>query len=123
MASQIAFGERNALSFQIYGEIGALHWTFDQADMLKLVKGGDTFLLTPMSAGLVTAAPLPPGIGNGLIAPFAILYRDFAAAAAGQEGLIDDVLPGIEAGVRSMRFVETAVSATAAGAGWTPLPS
>lgn len=121
LASQIAFGERNALSFQVYGDKGALHWAFDQADLLKLVRGGEAFTLTPMSPGLLTAAPLPPGIGNGLIAPFAVLYRDFAAACAGKDGLIDDALPGIEAGVRSMRFIETAVASSAAGKGWTRL--
>jgi predicted dehydrogenase len=121
MASQIAFGERNAVSFQIYGDAGAVHWAFDQADMLKLVKGGEVQILSPMSPGLLTRAPLPPAIGNGLITPFALLYRDFAAACAGDRALVDDVLPGIEAGVRSMRFVERAVKGSAARSGWTTL--
>lgn len=121
IASQIAFGERNALSFQIYGDRGALHWHFDQADMLRLVRGGDTNLLTPGSAGLLAVTPVPRGIGNGLIAPFAILYRDFAEACAGKPELIDSVLPDIEAGVRSMRFVERAVASSAVGAGWVTL--
>jgi predicted dehydrogenase len=121
VASQIAFGERNELSFSIYGDAGAVHWNFAQADMLRLVRGGEASLLTPMSPGLLTRVSLPRGIGNGLIAPFATLYGDFAAACAGNEALIDDVLPGIEAGVRSMRFVERAIESSAANAGWVTL--
>ncbi|MFC4311909.1 Gfo/Idh/MocA family protein [Steroidobacter flavus] len=121
MASQVAFGERNGLSLQIYGDAGALHWSYDQPDALHLVKGGSREVLGPLSANLRVRVPLAPGIGNGLIAPFSVLYRDFASAIAGNRALLDGDLPGIEAGVRSMRFVETAVAASAARAGWTAL--
>ena len=119
VASQVAFGERNSVSVQVFGDAGALHWTFERADELRWVHGGTNELLTPMSPDLITREPLPPGIGNGLITPFAILYRDLAKVIAGEAGLLDKTLPGIEAGVRSMKFIERVVQSSAAGAGWT----
>lgn len=121
MASQVAFGERNGLSLQLYGDAGAIHWSYDQPDVLKLTKGDTRELLGPLSPGLLTRVPLAPGIGNGLIAPFAVLYRDFAAAISGETSLLDRELPGIEAAVRTMRFVEKAVAASTQRAGWTAL--
>lgn len=119
VVSQVAFGERNGLSIKVYGERGALHWAYEQADMLEHVKAdGSTDIVRPMSPGLRTRTPLPAGIGNGLIVPFAVIYHDFAAAIAGETDRIGSVLPGIDEGVRSMDFIETAVVGSAAGQGW-----
>jgi predicted dehydrogenase len=119
--SQAAFGERNALSIQVYGDAGAVSWAVEQAEELKLVRGGSTQILTPASSGLLTVEPLPRGLGVSVVAAFSVLYRDFARALTDAPALIDDVLPGIEAGVRSMRFVERAVENSRARAGWTRL--
>lgn len=122
IASQIAFGERNRLSLQVYGDAGAIDWSVEHAETLKLTRaGGAVELLGPLSPGLLTREPLPPGLGAGLLGPFVIQYRDFARAVAGETGVIDQVLPGIEAGVRSMRFVERAVAGSAARSGWINL--
>ncbi|MDR6708813.1 MAG: hypothetical protein BGP00_18865 [Novosphingobium sp. 63-713] len=117
-ASQIAFGQRNGLSFQVYGDRGALFWDFDTADQLRLVRGGEVLLLGPGSPDLMERVPGMRGIGNGLIAPFATLYREFAAACDGQAPA---ALPGIEAGLRSMAFVERAVASSAQGGRWLPI--
>lgn len=120
-ASQIAFGQRSALSLDVYGEEGALHWDFESADHLRLVRGGETLLLGPTSTDLLVRVAGMRGIGNGLVAPFATLYREFAAACAGQAGLLDVTLPGITAGLRSMAFVESAVESSARGGCWTAM--
>lgn len=122
VVSQVAFGERNGLTLQVYGDSGALHWAFEQADVLSVVRSdGSNVILRPMSPGLLASTPLPPGIGNGLIVPFAVLYRDFAAAIGGDAERIGKILPGIDEGVRSMRFIERAVESSANASGWTRL--
>ncbi|WP_183623381.1 Gfo/Idh/MocA family protein [Novosphingobium sediminicola] len=114
-ASQIAFGQRNAISFQVYGDRGALHWDFAAADQLRLVRGGEVILLGPTSADLLVRVPGMRGIGDGLIAPFATLYREFVAVCGGGKQCS---LPGIAEGVRSMAFVERAVESSAQGGRW-----
>jgi len=66
-------------------------------------------------------ARLPAGHPEGFIEAFGNIYCDVADAIRGQRELIDDRVPGIKAGVRSMRFVEQAVMASAQGAGWVAL--
>jgi predicted dehydrogenase len=121
IASQVAFGERNSVSIQVFGDAGAVHWTFDRPEELKWVHPGGTEILTAMSPSLLTREPLPPGLGGGLVTPFTLLYRDFGKAIAGDDHILDGVLPGIEAGVRSLLFIDRVVQASADGAGWTPL--
>ena len=63
---------------------------------------------------------IPTGHPEGFIEAFANIYRDFAeAAAAGRADA--GLVPDIAEGVRSMAFVERAVSASAAGEGWVAL--
>lgn len=120
VVSQVAFGEGNGLSIKVYGDAGALHWAVEQADVLQFIKAdGSHETLRPMSPGLLSRTPLPIGMGVGLIAPFAVLYRDFAAAIRGDAGIIDAVLPGIDEGVRSMRFVEQVALNSTNGKGWS----
>lgn len=122
VVSQVAFGEGNGLSFKVYGERGALHWSFEQADALHWARAdGGNEVLRVMSPGLLARTSLPVGIGQGLIAPFCVLYRDFAAAIRGEAGIIDAVLPGIEEGVRGMRFVDQVVRNSASGNGWSAI--
>ncbi len=121
-SSQVAIGERLGFTLQVFGEKGALHWYAEQPETLRFVAAdGAVSLLSPMSPGLLVREPLPPGFGGSILAGFAVQYRDFAKAIDGDTTLIGDTLPGIEDGVRTMRFVETAVQASADRAGWTPL--
>ena len=56
---------------------------------------------------------LPGGHPEGYIEAFAVLYREFADALwawkGGAVNPLPPTLPGIEAGVRGMRFIERAV--------------
>lgn len=122
VVSQVAFGEGNGLSIKIYGDAGALRWAFEQADMLIHAKAdGSTEMVKPMSPGLLTRTPLPIGMGVGLIAPFAVLYRDFDAAIRGETDRIGTVLPGIDDGVRGMRFIERVAESSARASSWTAI--
>jgi predicted dehydrogenase len=116
ISSQVASGERNALSFQVYGEKGALHWVLEQADQLRMVhEDGVTEILLPTSPGLLARGTLPPTLGQGILTSFAYLYRDFAAALDGDVTRIGTVLPGIEDGLRGVRFFEAVSRAPTTG--------
>ncbi len=118
IASQIAAGERNALTLRVYGENGSLEWAqedpndlhvkwLDGPEEIRHASGG---YLDP-SALAVTR--LPGGHPEGYIEAFAVLYREFADALwawkAGKANPLPPTLPSIEAGVRGMRFIERAI--------------
>jgi len=120
LASQIAVGERNGLSIRIYGEKAALRWRQEDPNMLwifhddgrsELVQAGDPAL----GADAQWASRTPGGHPEGYLEAFANLYRDFARLLRGEEGAL---IPGIEDGLRGMALIESAVAASAAGAGW-----
>jgi hypothetical protein len=56
---------------------------------------------------------LPGGHPEGYIEAFAVLYREFAegltAWKSGETNPLPETLPGIEAGVRGMRFIDRAI--------------
>ncbi len=125
IASQISTGARNGLKLQVYGETGGLTWSHERPAELTVdrldtpsqtLHAGSPYLSTSVQ----TATRLPSGHPEGFIEAFANLYRDFAAAILDGRAQADPV-PGIEAGVRGMAFVETAVAASARRAGWTDL--
>lgn len=122
-ASQIATGERNNLRLRVYGEHAGLDWSQEQPDRLtinqadgrsEIIWGGSP----AMGADARAASRTPAGHPEGYLEAFATLYRDFTDLIEGKPA---PLLPGISEGVRSLAFVTTAVEASAARAGWTPL--
>ncbi len=119
-ASQVAVGEENGLRLRVYGERGGLAWSQMEPNSLTLSwpdrsveirrTGGPA---TSNAAAAVTR--LPAGHPEGYLEAFAVLYRDFARAV--RSGDVPAV-PGIEEGVRGMRFIEAVVQSSAAGAVW-----
>lgn len=123
IASQISAGARNGLRINVYGEKGGLTWSHERHTELTLDwLDGPTQVLHAGSAYLGAAARaatrIPTGHPEGFIEAFANLYRDFAEAIAGGD---DGIVPGIGEGVRGMAFVERAVAASQAEAGWVAL--
>jgi hypothetical protein len=59
---------------------------------------------------------LPGGHPEGYIEAFAVLYREFADALIAwqqsRKSKIPQTLPGIEAGVRGMRFIDRAIESS-----------
>lgn len=116
--SQVAAGERNELLLRIYGENGSLEWQQQDPNRL-IVKGlngpeeihhaADGYL----SADARAVARVPAGHPEGYLEAFAVLYREFADALwawkQGNANPLPPTLPGIEAGVRGMRFIERAI--------------
>lgn len=121
IASQIAAGKRNGLRLAVHGEKATLEWTHERCDRLMIEHGDGRTEILHAGTGQSPAARLPAGHPEGFIEAFANIYRDVAAAIAGDRALIDAVVPGIREGVRSMLFVERAVAASRAREGWTRL--
>lgn len=124
IASQICIGELNGLRLRVHGDKGTLDWR--QEDPNNLVwhhLDGATQILRTGTAAIgpsgQRAARVPGGHPEGYLEAFANLYRDFAARIRGTDR--STLLPGIEDGVRSMAFIETAVRANHQREGWVEL--
>jgi predicted dehydrogenase len=126
--SQIAAGDRNDLQLHLYGEKGGLHWCQENPNYLDLnwvgkpsqtLHAGGDYLSPSTRADF----RLPLGHPEGLVEAFANIYRDFATAVRARfsdpAAKLSDLVPGIREGVRSMNFVERAV--TNSRKGWCQL--
>ena len=123
MASQVAAGEGNGLRLRVYGEDGSLDWRQEDPNRLRIkwVDGPEQIYHAGndyLSAGTLAVKRLPAGHPEGYIEAFAVLYREFAEAlAAWKKGAVHpmpETLPGIEAGVRGMRFIERTIESNRA---------
>ena len=125
-ASQIAAGDRNGLRLRVFGTEAGLDWSQEHPNTLT-INGldGRTEVLHAGAGNLGPAARgatrLPTGHPEGYIEAFANLYRDFATAIRAGALPVDGSLPGLEAGLRGMAFIETAVANSDARAGWVRL--
>ncbi|MDR3773325.1 MAG: Gfo/Idh/MocA family oxidoreductase [Terracidiphilus sp.] len=118
MASQVAAGERNGLRLRVYGENGSLEWGQEDPNRLsvKWLDGPEEIRHAAgayLGPDALAVTRLPGGHPEGYIEAFAVLYREFAetltAWKAGKADPLPATLPGIEAGVRGMRFIERAI--------------
>ena len=126
--SQIAAGDRNDLQLHLYGEKGGLHWCQENPNYLDLNWVGKPSQTLHAGGDYLSPATraefrLPLGHPEGLVEAFANIYRDFATAVRARfsdpAAPMSDLVPGIREGVRSMNFVERAV--TNSRKGWCPL--
>jgi predicted dehydrogenase len=121
MASQVAAGEGNGLRLRIYGEKGSIDWQQEDPNRLRLKWLDGPHEIRHAGGGYLSTAAravtrLPGGHPEGYIEAFAVLYREFAEAfwawKAGDKNPLPATLPGIEAGVRGMRFIERAIESS-----------
>ncbi|HEU5294492.1 MAG TPA: Gfo/Idh/MocA family oxidoreductase [Burkholderiaceae bacterium] len=128
-ASQVASGEENGLRLRLYGNKAGLRWQQEQPNELWFtLLGQPAQRLTRGTEGLPAAAReatrLPAGHPEGFIEAFAQLYRDFAADVR-QHQRGDTVaalrVPGLEAGVRSLAFIDAVLHSHRHNGAWTPL--
>jgi predicted dehydrogenase len=128
-ASQVAAGEENGLRLRLYGSAGGLRWQQEQPNELwfaplgqplqRLTRGMET-----LSAAARAAARLPAGHPEGFIEAFAQLYRDFAADVRQLERgepVVVPRVPGLEAGVRSLVFIDAVLQSHQRNGAWTAL--
>ena len=127
-SSQVAVGQENALRLRVYGSKGSLEWAQEHPNAMVFTPFGEPpRLIRRAGAGSGPAAAhasrIPSGHPEGYLEAFAQLYRDFAEqVTARREGRAPDpaslLVPGIEAGVRGMRFIAAAVASSAADSAW-----
>jgi len=122
----VAAGEENNLSIRIYGEKGGLIWRQMEPNTLLLLRPDAHAQVirtgTPVAGMDLTASihtRLPAGHPEGFIEAFANLYRNFAlniiAVNEGQKPDLTADYPGINEGVRGMKFLEAVVSSSQSG--------
>jgi predicted dehydrogenase len=129
-ASQVAGGEENGLRLRLYGSKAGLRWQQEQPNELWLTPlGQPTQRLTRGMGSLPVAARdatrLPAGHPEGFIEAFAQLYRDFAEdVRQHQRGelVVAPRVPGLEAGLRSLGFIEASLASNRQNGAWTSLP-
>ena len=130
-ASQIAAGEENALRIAIHGEQASLSWCQQQPDVLMLTpldsppqiwKRGNPWV-GQKSPAADRATRLPAGHPEGYLEAFAAVYHNFCDTLRARkhgrhpEALVQD-FPGIEEGLRGMRFIETVLKSAHSEVKW-----
>lgn len=121
-ASQIATGEENNLQISVYGSKGGFHWEQENQNELKMFHEGAPYEIIKPGYGYLSdfakeSFVLPPGHPEGIYEAFGNLYKG-AAKAVFKEDMVDGQFPGIEDGVRGMRFIEAAVQSSVDGNIW-----
>jgi predicted dehydrogenase len=132
-ASQVAPGNENGLRLRVYGETGGLEWAQEQPNLLlhtpygqaprAIRRGGHG-----TNAAAAHATRIPAGHPEGYLEGFAQLYRDLAEQITARlEGRAPDpaslLVPGLEDGLRGMRFIAACLASSRAEQAWTRLAS
>ncbi|HEX4043655.1 MAG TPA: Gfo/Idh/MocA family oxidoreductase [Xanthobacteraceae bacterium] len=130
-ASQVAPGHANDLRLRVYGEKAGLTWRQEEPDRLWFAPLGEAGrVLRRGGAGAGAAARqasrLPAGHPEGYIEAFAQLYADLAEQiTAHRERRAPEpaslLVPGVEAGVDTARFVAAALESSRRNASWIAL--
>lgn len=121
MATQIAAGEENNIRIRMYGEKGGLEWQQHEPNTLLLkwldkpmevFRTGTGFMNEAAKANTRT----PGGHPEGYLEAFGNIYRNFAltvmAKMDGREPQPEWLdFPGVEDGIRGMRFIDAVVKA------------
>lgn len=133
MASQISVGEENGIKIRVYGERGGLEWEQHEPNTLwlkwadrptEMLRTGGSYL----GAAAASNTRTPMGHPEGYLEAFANIYVAFAnqlrTFSKGQT--VDSTstdCPGIDAAIRGMSFIETAVAASASDIKWHSIPT
>jgi predicted dehydrogenase len=121
MTSQIAAGEGNGLRLRVYGEKGSLDWRQEDPNRLRVKWLDGPEEIRHAAGGYLSedaraVTRLPGGHPEGYLEAFAVLYREFAdvlvAWQKSRTNKTPPTLPGIEAGVRGMRFIDRAIESS-----------
>lgn len=117
-ASQIAVGNENGLRLRIYGDKGGLEWGQENPNMMTYTRFGEPKqILTRGGAGTSPDfTRIPPGHPEGYLEGFATLYNEAADLI---EGTGDGpLLPGLQAGLDGMWFIDACQRSSADDCAW-----
>ena len=129
-AAQVAAGEENNLSIQVYGENGGLEWHQQEPNTLivkwldkptEILRAGTGFVSDIAKHNART----PGGHPEGYLEAFANIYRNFTFALSARingsdfdKTLVE--FPSVEEGIRGMAFIENVVKSNDSTEKWTP---
>jgi predicted dehydrogenase len=130
-SSQIALGHDNSLRLRIYGSKGAVEWFQETPNTARLsLLGRPTATLSrgrdPMSPRAQSLSRIPSGHPEGYFEAFANVYATYITALAkklrGEPLTPGDLdFPGLDEGIRGVRFIEKCVESSAKGAVWVSM--
>ena len=125
IASQVCAGEENALKIRVYGDKGGLQWRQMEPNSVifrPVDAPYQVFRAGQGQVGLCDEASarwrVPACHPEGYLEAMANLYTDFAKAVrANQKGRAEGV-PGINAGLRGMIFIDAMLASTGSDTKW-----
>lgn len=132
LATQVAAGEENNVTVQVYGDKGGLEWKQEDCNTLflkwpdapaqKLRTGGGY-----VSSFAQHSTRVPAGHPEGYLEAFANLYRNFALTLQARLAGITPPpeyldYPGIIDGIRGMQFIDTVIESGKSETKWLPFP-
>jgi len=130
-ASQVAVGCENNVTVRVYGEKAGLEWRHESMNYLQFTPYGETpQRLSRSGAGsMATAAHasrVPAGHPEGYIEGFTQLYTDLAEQISAKierrkANPAALLVPGIQAGLDGMRFIEGVLKSSARNSAWVKL--
>lgn len=122
---QVAIGEENNLTLRIHGDKGSIWWRQEEPNHLTIATLDGPTTTLARGSGFKSpaddASRLPPGHPEGFIEAFANVYKGFAQTVRGyNEGkATPGEHPGVQDGLRGVRFVDAVVRSGKAGSAWT----
>lgn len=133
-ASQVSIGEENNLAIWVYGENASVEWHQEHPNYLyvnridapqEVWKRGNPYVAAK-SAAAGRATRLPSGHPEAFLEAFANHYCNFAdTIRARSDRRKPDALmldfPGVDDGLRGMRFIDAVVKSSARGAKWVKM--
>lgn len=124
-ASQIATGEENNFTVQVYGDNGGLKWEQENPNYLYLLKEGMALqVLKPgheyNSAFSLEGTKLPPGHPEGIFDSMGNIYYGVAMAIK-DKSKHEGAYPKLNDGLRGMNFIEKTVDSHKQGNIWINL--
>ncbi|WP_445191692.1 Gfo/Idh/MocA family protein [Sphingomonas sp. Tas61C01] len=127
VASQVCSGDANGLAISVWCEEAGVHWAQENPNVLRVARrGGPEEIWTPgvdrtyLGAETMRVTRTPSGHPEGYLEAFANIYHDFALAVRGQAPDVP-CYAGLEAGMRSMRFIVAAHRSSADDGRWVDL--
>lgn len=124
-SSQIATGEENNLTIQVYGKNGGLKWCQENPTELILLKEGKPIQTlkpgNPYNAPLtMNSTKMAPGHPEGIFDAMGNIYKGMAKAIREEQPLAGEY-PTVLDGVRGMQFIEKVVESNQDGNVWKTL--
>jgi predicted dehydrogenase len=129
LASQVATGERNALTIRVYGEDAGIEWRQEHPNQLIMKRRDLSHTIFDSGVAILPDGDgyrfrLPPGHPEGLIEAFANLYADtFDHIRHGGSGNDISGVPGIADGLAGMVFTDLVVRSNKQHGAWMDWPA